>query len=114
MTVLSLEGIFRASVQIQLLEEHTLNLIFGLDGIHIKLPTTRKLAEYLKVPHYYVLPYFAMLEEQGLVTRAERVGVLTTPDGTKKFLEVVFDKFENEAKSILGQEIFNTLMPSRV
>ena len=79
---------------------------FSSDGIHIRFPTTRRLAEYLEVPHYYILPYFAMMEEQELVTRAERVGILTTNKGTDRLIAVMRDLHPQESAAVLGEKIF--------
>lgn len=54
---------------------------YGTFGL--KFPTTRKLAEFLEVPHYYILLYLGMMEKEEIVTRAERVGVPTTIKGSK-------------------------------
>jgi len=68
MAVLSVDILFDAAVRIQL-TERSFSLTFTTDTIRIKFPTTRRLAEFLDVPHYYVLPYFAMMEQEELVTR---------------------------------------------
>ena len=58
---------------------------------------------------YYVLPYFAQMEEQDLITRAERVGILTTAAGSKKMLALIREKYADEMQEILGPEIFSIL-----
>lgn len=109
MAALSVEGIFEAAVRILLEEERLVNLVFSPGNIMIRFPTTRRLAEYLRVPHYYVLPYFAMMEEMQLVTRAERVGILTTPAGTKKLMEIMAGRFREQALLLLGENILSDL-----
>lgn len=76
----------------------------------MKFPTTRRLAEFLDVPHYYVLPYFAMMEQEGLVTRAERVGILTTAKGSKKMVDLMREKYQKESGEILGTAIFEGIV----
>jgi len=109
MAALSIEGIFEAAVRILLEEEKLINLVFSPGNVMIRFPTTRRLAEYLKVPHYYVLPYFAMMEELQLVTRAERVGILTTPAGTKKLMEIISGRFRNQALLLMGENVLSDI-----
>ncbi len=63
MAALSVDVLFDAAVRIQL-AERSISITFAQDTIRIKFPTTRRLAEFLEVPHYYVLPYFAMMEQE--------------------------------------------------
>ncbi|MCK9630569.1 MAG: hypothetical protein M0R30_02905 [Methanoregula sp.] len=108
MAALSIDSLFDAAVRIQV-EERAISLTFTEDSVRIKFPTTRRLAEFLDVPHYYILPYFAMMEEQELITRAERVGILTTTKGTRKMLALMQENYAGEMKEILGPEIFVAL-----
>jgi len=108
MVALSVDVLFDAAVRIQL-QEHSISLTFTRDEIRIKFPTTRRLAEFLDVPHYYVLPYFAMMEQEELVTRAERVGILTTAKGSRKMIGLANEKYLQEIVAILGQVIFTEL-----
>ncbi len=108
MTALSIDVLFDAAVRIQLLE-HWITISFADNSIRMKFPTTRRLAEFLDVPHYYVLPYFAMMEEEELVTRAERVGILTTTKGSRKMIELMQEKYSKESREILGTAIFEEL-----
>ncbi len=110
MQVLTIDDIFDAAIRIQIGEERSLSVLFTEYAVSIKFPTTRRLAEYLRMPHYYVLPYFAMMEEQALVTRAERVGIMTTPEGTRKLLEMIAVKYQKEAEEIAGREVFAELL----
>ena len=66
MATLSIDIIYDTVLRIQLFEEHEISVIFSEKGIRVRLPTTRRLAEFLDVPHYYVLPYFAMMEQEDL------------------------------------------------
>ena len=110
MPALSVDTIFDAAIQIQLREEKALSIHFSPGHLSIKFPTTRRLAEYLSVPHYYVLPYFAMMEQEQLVTRAERVGIMTSSRGTGKVLVMMREAYRQEAEEILGQELFSLLL----
>ena len=108
MAALSIDVLFDAAVRIQLLER-SITIAFADNTIRMKFPTTRRLAEFLDVPHYYVLPYFAMMEEEELVTRAERVGVLTTAKGSRKMIELMREKYLNEVNEILGSTVFEEI-----
>jgi DNA-binding transcriptional regulator YhcF (GntR family) len=110
MVSLSIDIIYDAVLKIQLLEEREISVIFSDKGIRIRLPTTRRLAEYLNVPHYYVLPYFGMMEQEALVTRAERVGIMTTPVGTARYLKMMKERYPAEGEAILGPGVFRDLM----
>lgn len=109
MAVLSIEILFSSAVKLFLVEEHTISLTFTHEGIRIRFPTTRRLAEYLEVPHYYILPYFAMMEEQELVIRAERVGILTTKAGSERMIRIMKEQYETESIALLGPEIFHSI-----
>ncbi len=109
MAALSIDVLFDAAVRIQLLER-SISIAFADNTIRIKFPTTRRLAEFLDVPHYYVLPYFAMMEQEELVTRAERVGILTTAKGSRKMIDLMREKYPKETEDILGQVIFENLL----
>jgi hypothetical protein len=110
MAALSIENLFLSAVKLFLLEEHAISLSFTAEGIRIRFPTTRRLAEYLEVPHYYILPYFAMMEEQELVTRAERVGILTTKTGTDWIFKIMKEHYPTESSALLGDEIFQSII----
>jgi len=49
-------------------------VIFTEHSFNIKFPTTRKLAEFLEVPHYYILLYLGMMEKEKIVTRLNGSG----------------------------------------
>jgi Mn-dependent DtxR family transcriptional regulator len=108
MAALSVDVLFDAAVRIQLLER-SITISFTDNTVRIKFPTTRRLAEFLDVPHYYVLPYFAMMEQEELVTRAERVGILTTAKGSRKMIGIMKLKYLQESESILGHTIFEEI-----
>ena len=108
MAALSVDILFDAAVRIQLLER-SITISFADNTIRMKFPTTRRLAEFLDVPHYYVLPYFAMMEQEELVTRAERIGILTTAKGSKKMIELMRETYARETVEILGAAIFREL-----
>jgi DNA-binding transcriptional regulator YhcF (GntR family) len=108
MAALSVDVLFDAAVRIQLLER-AISVTFTDNTIRMKFPTTRRLAEFLDVPHYYVLPYFAMMEQEELVTRAERVGILTTAKGSRKMIDLMQEKYSRETSDILGRSIFEGL-----
>ena len=109
MTALSVDVLFDTAIRIQLLER-SISITFAQDTLRIKFPTTRRLAEFLAVPHYYVLPYFASMEQEELVTRAERVGILTTAKGSRKMVEMMRDRYSKETIEILGPLIFDELL----
>ena len=110
MQALTIDTIFETAIRILIEQEGNVPVLFTRDAVSVKFPTTRRLAEYLEMPHYYVLPYFAMMEEQALVTRAERVGIMTTPEGTRKLLEMMAAKYREEAEGIVGKEVFAELL----
>lgn len=109
MSNLSVNILFEAAVKIFLIEERAVSLTFTEKGIQIKLPTTRKLADYFNVPHYYILPYYAMMEEQGLVTREERVGIHSTDEGSLKIIKIMKEEYFKESIALLGHEIFEQI-----
>jgi DNA-binding transcriptional regulator YhcF (GntR family) len=108
MVALSVDCLFDAAVRIQV-EERSVSITFTPDAISIKFPTTRRLADFLNVPHYYVLPYFAMMEQEELVTRAERVGILTTAKGSRKMIALMNAQYRQDIEAIIGQAIFSEL-----
>jgi DNA-binding transcriptional regulator YhcF (GntR family) len=108
-TALSVDVLFDTAIRIQL-AERSISITFAEDTLRIKFPTTRRLAEFLEVPHYYVLPFFASMEQEELVTRAERVGILTTAKGSRKMIEMMRGRYSKETSEILGQAIFDELL----
>ena len=112
MAALSIDVLFDAAIRIQV-AERSISLTFVENSVRIKFPTTRRLAEFLAVPHYYILPYFAMMEEEELITRAERVGILTTAKGSTKMLALMQVNHASEIREILGAEIFHVLVGNK-
>ncbi|MFA6362128.1 hypothetical protein [Methanoregula sp.] len=108
MAALSIDSLFDAAIRIQMMER-SISLTFTENSVRIRFPTTRRLAEFLDVPHYYILPYFAQMEEQDLITRAERVGIMTTAKGSKKLLALMQKNYNGEMQEILGPDIFSAL-----
>jgi DNA-binding FadR family transcriptional regulator len=88
--------------------------VFGLEFTHgaflVRLPTTRRIAERLGVPHYYVLPLIGVLEADGLLTRTERVGIRTTPAGTRRLFDLIDEGYRDEARALLGPELYAILL----
>ena len=109
MEPLSEAGIFDTAVEFMLRVDRGITIRFIAGSIAIQFPTTRKLADYLKVPHYYILPYFAMMEKDGLITRVERVGISTTLQGTRKVIEQMATRYREEIEELLGPELFTDL-----
>jgi len=109
MVSLSKAGIIEAAVQIMLRVDRCVTIHIIERSIAIQFPTTRKLADYLNVPHYYILPYFAMMEQDGLITRVERVGISTTPKGTRKLVEQMATTYKEQTEELLGHELFMAL-----
>ncbi len=109
MAALSVEILFDAAIRIQL-AERSISITFSQDTVRIKFPTTRRLAEFLDVPHYYILPYFAMMEEEELVTRAERVGIMTTVKGSRKMIDLMMVKYLQETEDIIGKPVFQEIL----
>jgi len=108
MAALSIDCLFDTAVRIQI-AERSVSITFTENSVRIKFPTTRRLAEFLSVPHYYILPYFTMMEEEELITRAERVGIMTTPKGSRKMLALMKTNHADEIADILGRDIFESL-----
>jgi DNA-binding transcriptional regulator YhcF (GntR family) len=110
MTDLSVDVLFDAAVRIQLLER-SITISFATDHtIRIKFPITRRLAEFLGIPHYIVLRYFALMEKEDLITKAERVGIITTIKGSRKMIDLMREKYRKESEGILGAAIFEELL----
>jgi len=111
MASLGRNEIFDAAVRVLLMQDRCVTVHFrGEEGVSIQFPTTRRLAEHLKVPHYYVLPYFAEMEENGLIKRVERVGISTTPAGTAVLVSLMASRYTAEAERVLGSRIFSELL----
>jgi len=112
MASLSVEKLFHSAVQILLLEEQAVHVSFSQGVFRVKFPTTRKLAEVLHVPHYYILPYIAIMEEQDLVTRMERIGIYTTKAGSARLIHLMNEQCPKEGERIFGKDLFLALKES--
>ena len=109
--VLSEDTIF-ACARTLILEDGELSLQVSADGIRVRFPTTRRIAERMDVPHYYVLPFFAGLETQGFLTRTERVGIFTTPEGTRRLFSDMSDAELLRVREVCGEALFHLLVDS--
>lgn len=103
------DDIFEAAIQILLEVDRSVTLSFSPAGIAIRFPTTRKLAEFLSIPHYYVLPRFGAMERDGLIHRAERVGISTTATGTERLLMIMAERYRERTEEVLGAGVFQAL-----
>jgi Mn-dependent DtxR family transcriptional regulator len=103
------DDIFEAAAQILLKEDRCVTISFYPGGITIRFPTTRKLAEHLGIPHYYVLPRFGAMERDGLIRRTERVGISTTAAGTERLLAIMAERHGALAEEVLGAGVFTAL-----
>lgn len=108
--VLSEEEVFSCSKRI-MLDEGEIMMSVAAGEIRLKLPTTRKVAELLDVPHYYVLPFIASLEAGGFLTRQERVGIFTTTKGTQRFFAELTEEEKEKAAGIFG-DMMGCFVPS--
>ena len=107
--VLSEDTIF-ACARTLILEDGELSLQVSADGIRVRFPTTRRIAERMDVPHYDVLPYFAGLETQGFLTRTERVGIFTTPAGTKRLFSGMSADELARIEAVCGGDLYRILL----
>ena len=103
MAALDIPALFRAAAEILVREDQCISIEYSAGAVRVRFPTTRRLARYLDVPHYYVLPVFSMMEEKHLVRREERVGISTTGAGTMLFMEIIGDAMPDEAAALLGE-----------
>ncbi|MEN6517846.1 MAG: hypothetical protein ABFC38_06595 [Methanospirillum sp.] len=106
----TLNATLDAMLALLLVEDRALGLEFTGGEFLIRLPTTRRIAERLGVPHYYVLPLIGALEADGLLTRAERVGIRTTPDGTRRLFDRIETGYRREAKELLSPGVYALLL----
>jgi hypothetical protein len=110
MSAPTLDATLDAMLAIVFVEDRMLGLEFTEDTFLIRLPTTRRIAERLGVPHYYVLPLIGALEADGLLTRAERVGIRTTIAGTCRFFDRIHERYRADAEALLGLELYTLLL----
>lgn len=80
-------------------------------GIRLKFPPTRRVAEALKIPHYYVLPVISALEEEGLLVKTERVGVFLTQSGIDRMFASLSDAERKRLFAICGPAVVSLLLP---
>lgn len=106
---LTYEEIFEAAARIIIFVDRRITVGFAGNTISVRFPTTRKLAEHLQIPHYYVLPYFATMEKEEMITRVERIGIYTTNKGSKKLIALIAARYKKEAENIMGSALFNEL-----
>jgi hypothetical protein len=106
---LTYEEIFEAAARIIIFVDRRITVGFAGNTISVRFPTTRKLAEHLQIPHYYVLPYFAAMEKEEMITRVERIGISTTNKGSKKLIALIAARYKKEAENIMGSALFNEL-----
>jgi DNA-binding transcriptional regulator YhcF (GntR family) len=109
MAELDLDVVLDAALRILLTVDNSISVRFAKDAIHIKLPTTRRLADFLEVPHYYVLPLLGLMEKDELITRAERVGIHTTNKGSTMLVALMHERYKSEAEALLGHTIFEEI-----
>jgi DNA-binding FadR family transcriptional regulator len=104
------EAVVDAMLALVLVEDRALGLEFAGGTVLIRLPTTRRIAERLGVPHYYVLPLIGTLEADGLVTRAERVGIRTTAEGTRRLFDRIDGLYRAEAIALLDSDLYALIL----
>ncbi len=92
-----------------ILEEGRITISVTGEEVSISLPRTRRLAEHLGIPHYYVLPQFAAMEKDGLIRRAERVGISTTRKGTKVIVSILLEQYPEEFSGKFPKKIIDLL-----
>lgn len=97
--------IIDSAMKILLCEEKAVELIFSPGHIQIRLPASRRIAGNLKVPHEYILDFYSLMEEEGLITRVERVGIFTTLKGTERLGSLMRDRYPSESAALLGERI---------
>lgn len=106
----TLEATVDAMLVLALVEDRAISLEFTGDAVLIRLPTTRRIADRLGVPHYYVLPLVGALEADGLLTRAERIGIRTTREGTRRLFDRIDEAYRREAEALLGLDVYVLLL----
>lgn len=104
------EDVILTCARLLLAEDKELSVRISTEGVCIKFPTTRRIAEKLEAPHYYVLPYFAELEKKGILTRTERVGIFTTPQGTRLLFSNLTKEEIEALTEVCGRDLLSALM----
>jgi hypothetical protein len=72
MADLSVDPLFDGVVRIHLLERSIAISFAAGNNVRIKFPVSHRLSEFLGIPRYLVLRSFTMMEQEDLVTKAER------------------------------------------
>lgn len=109
MSALSPDEVLNAVARILILEDRAITFLCTSDEVSIRFPKTRRLATHLSVPHYYVIPVLAAMEEDGLVTRTERVGVSTNAKGTALLFSRIMEEYPKEVEEILGKDLLSAI-----
>lgn len=105
----SIAIIIDTAVQIILVHEKAVTISCTPEEIRIKFPTSRLIGKALKLPHEYILDFYTLMEEEGLITREERIGVFTTGKGTTRIASVMRDQYPKESISLLGEPMLHLL-----
>ncbi len=104
------DQLFNAALRI-LIGERSFVITFNNGGtIHIKFPATRRLAEFTGIPHSLILRSCAGMEQEKLLVKAERAGIITTSAGSRKMIGLLKKRYLREAEEILGPEILAELV----
>ncbi len=109
MPPLSIDSVIDTCLRTMFVEEPSLGFFFTSDGVLLLLPTTRRIAGRLGMPHYYVLPPAGVLEAEGNLTRAERVGIRTTPGG-RAGSSTGPTRYRADAGALLGPDLYALLV----
>lgn len=104
------DDLFDAAIRILLLERSFVITFDAGDIIRIRFPATRRLAEFTGIPHYLVLRSCAGREQENLLVKAERAGIVTTGEGSRMMIGIVKARYLQEAGEILGCEILAELI----
>jgi DNA-binding transcriptional regulator YhcF (GntR family) len=101
--------ILKAAADI-IVSEGKIVLVFTENSVTVKLPTTRRLAEHFDVQNYYILPFFTLMEENGLIKRIEREGIFTTEKGSDALFNVLRERHEAQTVKMLGRPVLDSLL----
>ena len=105
----SADELFDAIVRLFLFE-HSVIVSFAADAsVRIKIPATRRIADFLKIPHYLVLRSLAIMENDGLVRKEERAGIVTTDAGSRIIIRLLMTRHYTEAEALFGPVILDEL-----
>jgi len=113
------DDIIEAAARILLEEDRCVTIGFYPGGIAIRFPTTRKLAEHLGIPHYYVLHRLGEMERDGLTDFSEVLlalrDILKSRPQVRSHLQgrfryIIVDEFQDT--DLLQKEIVDLLRGS--